>query len=413
MPQWICCQIGAREHYAIPRSLHEHDRLFGLITDAWVPPRSLWHGMPGSTLRSLKERYHSDLQTATTWGFTAALVRFELVQRLNQRAGWPVTIDRNRWFQRRALSVLHDWQPDLQNSDRPPVLFAYSYAALDLLRYAKSQGWTTVLGQIDPGPIEEDIVRQEGDRHPALAGAWQAAPKSYWDTWRQECELADRIAVNSVWSQQALAAAGIAPDKLRVLPLAYQTPTVAEFQRTYPARFDRDRPLRVLFLGQVILRKGLAALLDAATRMRSLPVEFWLVGSVGIDRAAADIDEQNNLNQPSNLRWLGSVPRSQTAEYYRQADVFLFPTLSDGFGLTQLEARAWHLPAIVSQHCGTVTTDGVNGWVLPEVSGEAIATTLQLCLEHPDMLQNFAQTGADLSHWSLDALYHRLGSLLD
>ncbi|MEM6445553.1 MAG: glycosyltransferase family 4 protein [Cyanobacteria bacterium P01_D01_bin.123] len=407
MPQWICCQIGAREHYAIPRSLHARDRLFGLIADAWVPPRSMWYVLPTNVSRSLKERHHPDLTDAATRGFTASLIGFELAQKIRKQTGWPSTIARNHWFQGKTISVFRSWRGQLDRLNSPPVLFAYSYAALELFRYAKSEGWTTVLGQIDPGPVEEDIVRQESDRHPELAGTWIASPTSYWDTWQQECELADRIAVNSPWSQQALAKAGIHPAKLRVLPLAYQAPIAAAgFQRTYPKSFDRDRPLRVLFLGQTILRKGLAALLDAAARVQSLPVEFWLVGPIGIERSP-------DLLSQSNLRWIGPISRSKTAEYYRQADVFLFPTLSDGFGLTQLEARAWHLPAIVSRYCGTVTADGQDGWVLPEVSGDAIANILHTCLERPSILQNFAVTGTDLSHWSLEALYHRLHCVLN
>lgn len=61
------------------------------------------------------------------------------------------------------------------------------------------------------------------------------------------------------------------------------------------------------------------------------------------------------------VRWIGSVPRSATAMYYQLADVFLFPTLSDGFGLTQLEAQAWKLPIITSKFCGEVVKDRVNG----------------------------------------------------
>ncbi|MEO1133724.1 MAG: glycosyltransferase family 4 protein [Cyanobacteria bacterium J06639_1] len=405
-PQWICAQIGAREHYAIPRSLHARDRLFGSIADAWVPPRSIWQLIPGRAFRSLKERYHPDLAAARTQAFTADLVRFELGEKVNRRTGWPSTMARNRWFQRRALQVLQQWQRELDAADRPPVLFAYSYAALDLFQFARSLGWTTVLGQIDPGPEEEAIVRRETERHPNLAGAWQAAPTAYWDAWRQECAITDRIVVNSPWSQQALATAGVDPDKLHVVPLAYQPPAAARaFQRTYPDRFDRERPLRVLFLGQVILRKGLSALLDAADRTRSLPVEFWIAGGIGIARSA--------LHDLPNVRWIGSVPRSQTADYYRQADVFLFPTLSDGFGLTQLEAQAWQLPAIASRYCGSVTTDAKNGWVLAEVSGEAIASVLETCLEHPCMLRNFAETGVNLSHWSLASLYNRLDSILN
>ena len=79
-----------------------------------------------------------------------------------------------------------------------------------------------MLVQIDPGPEEERIVAEETARVPELAGQWQPAPAAYWDLWRQECELADRIVVNSEWSRDGLIGGGVSGDKISVVPLAYE-----------------------------------------------------------------------------------------------------------------------------------------------------------------------------------------------
>ncbi len=67
---------------------------------------------------------------------------------------------------------------------------------------------------------------------------------------------------------------------------------------------------------------------------------------------------------------------SPVESYYRDADVFILPTLSDGFGLTQLEAQAWKLPVIASRYCGEVVRDGFNGVVIEEVTGLRIAEVI-------------------------------------
>jgi glycosyltransferase involved in cell wall biosynthesis len=199
--------------------------------------------------------------------------------------------------------------------------------------------------------------------------------------------------------------AGIAANKLDIIPLAYEPPEQAQdFVRTYPAAFSAERPLRVLFLGQVILRKGIAALLEAAQALRNQPIEFWLVGSQGIARPSP-------TQQQERVRWMGSVPRSATAKYYQQADVFLFPTLSDGFGLTQLEAQAWKLPVIASRYCGAVVKDRVGGLILQEVTGEAIANALQFCLQNPRQLEAFARESTKASFFSLSQLQQYLQAL--
>lgn len=401
-PSWICCQLGAREHYAIPRTLHRANQLAYCITDAWVTPNSFLHHVTGTALQSLRDRYHPDLVYAPVYGLTRSLLQFELAHRLKKTETWDQIIARNRWFQDRAIRTLKALQAQ-PNFPEKPILFTYSYAALELLCYAKSQGWYTILGQIDPGPVEEQIVIAEHQNHPTLAPAWKPVPPYYWETWREECRVADQILVNSTWSKQALQQTGIDADKITIVPLAYQPPAATEsFQRTCPQQFSSQHPLRVLFLGQIILRKGVAAILEAAKLLQNEPIEFWMVGSVGIDRSQASLP---------NIRWIGAVSRSQVAQYYQQADVFLLSTLSDGFGLTQLEAQAWKLPLIVSQYCGEVVKDGINGFTLPEVTGAAIEQVLRLCLSDPQQLEAFSKQAIALEHFSLSQLHHQLQSL--
>ena len=94
LPSWICCQIGAREHYAIPVSLHQGGQLRHLITDAWVPPDSKLNDLPRVSA-SLRGRYRPELADANVSAFNYSLIAFELNQRLRGIAGWKRTIARN------------------------------------------------------------------------------------------------------------------------------------------------------------------------------------------------------------------------------------------------------------------------------------------------------------------------------
>ena len=171
------------------------------------------------------------------------------------------SLTRNQWFQRKVIGAL---KSQLSTRSCQPILLSYSYAALEPFRFAKLRGWKTLLLQIDPGPEEERIVAEEVARVPALAGEWQAAPSNYWASWHQECDLADRVIVNSEWSRECLMRSGIPNEKLTLIPLAYEALEGGDQRseirqvRSYPARFTQNRPMRVLFLGQVNLRKGVA-----------------------------------------------------------------------------------------------------------------------------------------------------------
>jgi glycosyltransferase involved in cell wall biosynthesis len=371
--EWICCQIGAREHYAVARALQRQHALRLLITDAWVRP-----GNPlGRLSAGLKARYHKDLECTDVYGPAVRSIAFELRARYLERNGWPLVMARNRWFQGVAMTKLSR----IDVGKGAPVLMSYSYAAGDLFDFARRRGWRTVLCQIDPGPREEEIVRKLHDAASGQGSTWQGAPKSYWLEWRRECALADRIVVNSSWSREALVSEGIPGDKIKIVPLAYERPSGNDdFRRRYPASFNMDRPLRVLFLGQINLRKGIAPILDAVRLLGKEPVEFTFVGP-------RQISIPEDLLNNSRVRWLGPAPRQSTDKFYRHADVFLFPTFSDGFGLTQLEAQAWKLPMITSAFCGEVVQHGENGWVVSEITPSSIATVLRELLHEPARLQ--------------------------
>lgn len=379
---WICCQLGAREHYAVPRALRLGGLLREFLTDLWIRPNTLtnyWRNKLG-------RRFHPELAQAHVTAANTAAFAFAFKSQARGLNGWPLISKRNEWFQESVVAQLkrREREPDQQTT-----IFAYSYAAQHIFNYARERGWRTVLGQIDPGPAGND---------------WQPAPAEYWRKWRRECELADQIVVNSAWSRTELVNEGIPETKIRVIPLAFEAGKDTEgFQRNYPSAFTAARPLRVLFLGQISLRKGARELLDAARFFANEPVEFWFVGP-------RHIEVPPDLSKPY-IKWFGAVPRTQVDRFYREADVFILPTLSDGFGLTQLEAQAWKLPVVASRYCGEVVQQHRNGVILEEVSPDAIAKVLTGLLRSPQRLAAMSQHSYVREEFSLQTLASSLSQL--
>jgi glycosyltransferase involved in cell wall biosynthesis len=293
------------------------------------------------------------------------MLAFELEHRVRKSRGWNRTISRNDVFQRYALRFLKKIEAAEAKHGGIPTLFSYSYAALEVFQFAKSRGWRTVLGQIDPGPEEERVVMGECARYPELASNWLPAPMSYWEHWREEVKLADRIVVNSRWSLDCLKKENIPASKIEIVPLVYSAPN----QSGSSSAKTSSQVFRVLFLGQVNLRKGVARLLAAMRLLRDEPIELLMAGPSQIDPSAwADLP---------NVNWLGPIPRSEVGRHYREADLFILPTLSDGYALTQLEALAHGLPVLASAHCGEAVSEGTNGSILGSLEPEGIASALR------------------------------------
>ena len=378
----------------MPRALNRIGALNELITDLWC--------RPGSGLSflndSLSERFHPELVNATVRSANASLLAFELASRAKSLEGWKLTRERNSWFQNHTLSQL---TRQSNGKDSHTTVFAYSYAAAEALRFARERSWETVLGQIDPGPAEERLVARLHEEA-GLSHTWESAPRQYWDDWHLECELADRIVVNSEWSRQSLMDEGIPSRKIIVTPLAFEpSPQAICFQRNYPEEFTDQRPLRVLFLGQITLRKGVHTLLEAVRLLSGAPIDFWFVGPI-------QMELPEEFEDHPRVKWLGPVSRHETNRYYREADVFIFPTFSDGFGLTQLEAQSWKLPIVASARCGEVVQNGINGLVLGDISAEAIANALIELVNYPDRLQEMSDHCTLREQFQLDSLAESL-----
>jgi len=468
---WLVCQIGAREHYSVARGLQRAGRLGALVTDFWLPPGAMAGHLPGA--RRLADRFHPDLASATVHAGNARMLGFELLARVQKRQGWQRVLARNALFQREALKVLAAYSEHLARltplgtsgraqRSRPtdlrsptsvpcplspvPCLFSYSYAALDLFRHAKQRGWQTVLGQIDPGPGEAAIVRRLRAQHPEWVGPGETSPPdAYWEQWREECALADRIVVNSAWSRSLLIDAGIEAAKIEVVALAFEEEEVVgcqlsvvrdcEFEPRRSAqapqttdngqRTTLQSPLRVLWLGQVNVRKGIQDLAAAAKMLDEAAGRHGFVDAGtkkwngGGQDARATVDRAS-CPEPSsaksrthrttlartpvridvvgphgplpaglsnNMVFHGAVARSEVGGWYDQADVFVLPTHSDGFALTQLEAMAHGLPVIATPCCGDVVEEGVNGWLVPAGDPQALAERMRWIAENPGALE--------------------------
>ncbi len=392
---WIVCQIGAREHFSIARALYRVGVPVTLVTDYWHDAPFAWPFSP-----RLSQRRHAEVPRTAVRAFNARCLLNELVSKLQGANGWGRILARNRWFGQLAAQAV---RRAARCNSPPSIVFSYSYAAEEIFESAKRFGSRTILGQIDPGPAETRIVAELHEK--AGLPFLDEPPPAYWRQWRRECELADIVMVNSNWSAQGLLNEGIPEGKIRVVPLVYATDCPAPARDLLiPESFGTNRPLRVLFLGQVIARKGILELCEAARKLAGKPIEWTIVGH-GDHRL---LDQLRGLAQ---VRVVGPVSRDTAAEYYRQSDVFLLPTHSDGYAITQLEAASFGLPIIASRHCGDVVRDGVDGLLLNEVTGASIAAAIMTYVTSPKVLARHAQARRETPLSTLDELGWRLARL--
>jgi glycosyltransferase involved in cell wall biosynthesis len=374
---WICCQLGSREHYAVPAALHKEGKLSALLADTWVTKaeaKALHTLAP-----NLAARRNDNIPDALVRRANSGRLVYEARVRLQRMSSWDACMYRISWFGKWCAKQLESCDGE--------TVFSYSYNAQWPFKVAKKRGMSSVLNLIDLAWMEEEITRRLAADYLALdLGQTIDAPEEYWDGLRREIEMADKIIVNSEWSKRNWIEAGVPAAKLVEVPLVY-APEVrsdewlvtSDESRLEKLKTGNAKKLKALFLGSVILRKGVGQLFDAIKLLKNEPVEFTFAGPIGVKIP-------DDVSRMPNVRFLGPVDKATTECLYREADIFLFPTLSDGFGLTQLEALGHGLPVIASTNCGQVVEDRFNGLVLPEVSPETIAEAIMELVRDGDLL---------------------------
>jgi glycosyltransferase involved in cell wall biosynthesis len=238
----------------------------------------------------------------------------------------------------------------------------YTSTALEALEHENRSAVLTVTYQIDPARTEEAVVLSEMKRHKSwVLHGHDPIPDEYFERVSAEWSTAKRIIVNSTWSRSALIQQGVPAEKIRMCPLAYK-PSTTLGRRQFQGRSR----LRVLWLGTLSLRKGIVYAIEAARRLEQRRVDFTFAGPIDVRLPAL----------PANCKYIGRVPGPEIGTQYSSHDMFILPTLSDGFGGTQLEAMAHGLPVIATYNCGEVVEHGRSGLIVPAGNSQALAEAI-------------------------------------
>jgi len=286
------------------------------------------------------------------------------------------------------------------------TFFAYDTGALEAMEWCREHGLKCILNQMDPNRVEVQMVHEEEKRWPDWNLQSLEVPEQYFRRREQEWALADRVVVNSEFCRQALVGQGVPPEKLSIVPLCFETAGNG-YERGIGknnASISKNK-LRVLYLGQVILRKGIQYLMQAAKMLEKEPVQFDVVGPIGISSAAIAC-------APRNMMFHGRATRDQTAKWYQQSDVFVLPTISDGFAITQLEAMSYGLPVVATPCCGSVVSDGLDGFIFAQRDADALPKTFQRYLGEPELLPGQCNAAlAKVKQFTMDHLAANLRAL--
>lgn len=203
---------------------------------------------------------------------------------------------------------------------------------------------------------------------------------------RRAAENSDLIiTVSEFTAKQVSRLLGFDYARIRVVPHGVYAPQVV------PAT---KREKSILFVGALQVRKNVAALVEA---FEEVPEDWRLVlAGAPTGFGAADIlkrIEQSRCRE--RIEITGYVSEERLQQLYRQAAIFAFPSLDEGFGIPVLEAMAYGVPVLTSNTSALVEVAGDAALLVDPRSKGQIAAALLRLIENTDLRAGLADRGRE------------------
>lgn len=213
----------------------------------------------------------------------------------------------------------------------------------------------------------------------------------------------DGFLVPGLASAEYLRCFGVNDDLIFIAPNAvdndhFQTLSKVAKEHLYQMKVKKGYPSTILlYVGRLEKSKGLYDLIRSYERLPAQN-EVGLV-IVGDGSAGAELKQYCINRGLRNVYFEGFIQQEELPRYYGLADIFVFPSYSDPWGLVVNEAMACGLPVISSDAPGAVddlVRDGENGFVYPVGSQEMLASCIERLLREPALREKMGRKSSEI-----------------
>jgi alpha-maltose-1-phosphate synthase len=196
----------------------------------------------------------------------------------------------------------------------------------------------------------------------------------------EDYDLSDVITLPSEVTVRSFIENKVPPHKLRKNPFGVSL-------TLFSPQPKPDDVFRLLFVGQISLRKGIPYLLESLAPLHSARFELCLAGAI-LPEARSFLRRYEG-----GFNYLGVVPHVELRHVYSRCSVFVIPSLEEGLAYVQAEAMACGLPVIATPNTGAeeLFTNGIEGFIVPIRDPEAIREKVLLLYRNPELREEMSR----------------------
>jgi glycosyltransferase involved in cell wall biosynthesis len=268
------------------------------------------------------------------------------------------------------------------------IVHAYEHSALAIFERAEELGVFKVLEQTSKYHGSSNcLIEEQFEKFPELKTSYinrisgnlllkRNARKS------REHDLSDLVVCNSSFTRKTLIEGGINEDKIIVVPLAFPPPS------EYIQGTIENEKIRFLYAGSINVNKGSHILINVWRKhfANNPNISLTLVGN-------NMLPDSYLSNLPPNVKVMNYVHQSVLYKLYDESNVFVFPTLADGFGMVITEAMARGLPVIASRNSAgpDLIKHQQDGLLIDAGNAEDLFNQINWCITNKQEIQQLGK----------------------
>lgn len=354
MVKYIVAHSGARDGYKLAEALYKNGKLGYLVTDDYFF-RKKYRGL--FPYKYVKISYKCL--------FLQMLIRFfrlKQTERIRQKGNRYIGIKAGELSKKHNMPLMalqeHAFHAFKYSEVRPRVVFQYHPQANankvifedEIKRHPESSSFKREIAIYTPQKLQEAA---------------------------EELHNADFFIGASSFTKHTLVENGADPNAVFVAPYGVDTSRYPYKKRTIP------NVVTFVFVGSFVERKGLYYLLNAAKRLEEEGFDFKL------QMTGRSTGEQNGLFEQFRLKSLSlynDISHDELISLLHSSDVFVFPSLFEGFAFVIVEAMATGLPVITTPRTIglDVITDNAEGFIIQPSDVDALYDKMKWFILHPD-----------------------------
>lgn len=350
--KYIVVHSGARDLYKVAEALYKADKLQYLVTDDILLRKEYKNLFPRSVVkvpwkafvfRVLCQIFRNQTIFHTIKGYFLG----KSAGRLSRKTGCPLfAYSEYAYYAFRETDV------------RPKILFQFHPHAVSNLRI-----------------FNEEMARHPETAHNLRLESEYNINQKQLQRLSDEVKIADVCVAASSFTKETMVENGAKAENVIVAPYGVNISSYPYKERHHEGK------VKFAFVGSYTYRKGINYLLTAAKELEEEGYDFevMMTGKMKFD------EEELKKYKVKNLHAFTNLSHEELIDFLHEADVFLFPSLCEGFAFVIIEAMSTGLPVIATTRTAgrDIIEDGKEGFVIEPSNVEAIKEKMRYFINNP------------------------------